>query len=328
MSMSAPLKDGVPRVYLAHASEDKEALARPLAERMTADGIDVWLDEWEISSGDSLRRKMEEGLGVCTHFLVLLTPRSLGKPWVEEEIDAGFVRAVEGRSKFIGVRIDVEVQQLSPFLQARRCPRIQLNNESEIASLIADIYGVSRKPERGSAPRYVKAVPEGLRAWSSSAVAVAEYLVRNSKHGTKFDPQTRNSKVAEATGLPNDDIRLGVLDLEDGGLIERSKSIGSDEFWPRIGLFVEFDRHFLDFDNELDAIGVANWLISKAVVAIKIEELAPHFPTWSVRRLNSALNYLEEANVVEAMHTLGEGPWTMRRLRVTDRTRRFVRDQG
>lgn len=56
----------MPRVYLAHASEDHHTLARPLAERFLAKGVDVWLDAWEIHSGDSLRQKMEAGLGDCT----------------------------------------------------------------------------------------------------------------------------------------------------------------------------------------------------------------------------------------------------------------------
>ena len=58
---------GVPHVYLAHASEDHE-LAKQLAERMMAERIEVWFDEWEIRPGDSLRRKMEQGSSDCTHF--------------------------------------------------------------------------------------------------------------------------------------------------------------------------------------------------------------------------------------------------------------------
>lgn len=84
-----------PLAYLAHASEDK-AVMRPIARRLLQEGVDVWYDEWEIRPGDSLRRRMDEGLGACTHFLVLLTETSLRKPWVAEEIDAGFVRKIEG----------------------------------------------------------------------------------------------------------------------------------------------------------------------------------------------------------------------------------------
>jgi hypothetical protein len=37
-------------------------VVRPLAERLRADGLKVWLDEWEIKPGDSIPAKIEEGL--------------------------------------------------------------------------------------------------------------------------------------------------------------------------------------------------------------------------------------------------------------------------
>ena len=43
-----------PLVYLAHGSEDKETIVRPLAQRLLEKGIDVWFDNWEIRAGDSL----------------------------------------------------------------------------------------------------------------------------------------------------------------------------------------------------------------------------------------------------------------------------------
>jgi TIR domain-containing protein len=327
-TMSTLPANNVPRVYLAHASEDHATLAKPLAERLIASGVDVWLDEWEIRAGDSLRRKMEEGLSTCTHFVVILTPNSLHKPWVETEIDAGFVRAVGGESRFIGLRAGISVTDLSPFLQTLRCPEIRLDQASEVEGLIADIHGVSRKPERGAAPRYVKTVPEGLKGWSPAAAAVAEHLVRASELGRKFDPQVTIASVAEATGLPEEDIRIGVLDLTDSGLVERSKGLGSDFFWPTISLFVEFDRHFLDFNSEQDAVTIANRLVSQKIEFIGIDDLAALFSDWTPRRLNSALNYLDDAKLIQPLKALDSGPWTMKCLRVTDQTRRFVRDHG
>jgi hypothetical protein len=58
-TMGPQATNDVPRVYLAHASEDHETLAKPLAESLMAKGIEVWFDEWEIRTGDSLRRRME-----------------------------------------------------------------------------------------------------------------------------------------------------------------------------------------------------------------------------------------------------------------------------
>src|SRR5229473_5491257 len=224
-----------PRLYFAHAFENRD-IAKPLADRMMADGIDVWFDQWEIRTGDSLRRKMENGLSGCTHFLVLLTPESIGKPWVETEIDAGFVRNVEGESRFMGIRSGVEIAKLSPFLRTLRCPEINLNDEKDVAGLIAEIHGVSVKPALGSAPKYVTSSPIGLQRWSRSAIAVAKFLVESSENGIGLlDPQTTPEEVALATGLSVDDVRMGALDLQDAGLIKETDEFNSDRFWPTVG---------------------------------------------------------------------------------------------
>ena len=108
-----------PNVYLAHASEDK-AMVRPIAEFLMSNGIEVWFDDWEIEPGDSLRAKMEEGLGAMTHFMVVLTPKSVTKPWVAREIDVGMVRLVGGESKMVPIIIGLDPKQLAPFLTDRR----------------------------------------------------------------------------------------------------------------------------------------------------------------------------------------------------------------
>lgn len=317
-----------PRVYLAHASEDHDTLARPLAERLLAKGVDVWLDAWEIRSGDSLRQKMESGLGDCTHFVVLLTPQSLGKDWVEREIDVGFVRLVNGKSRFLGLRIGTAVSDLSPFLQTVRCPAVNFNDEAEIESLVADIFGATTKPALGEKPRYVANKPAGLSGWSDAAAAVAAYLVRGSETGRTLDPQANPTQIAEATGLPVREVKLGLLDLADAGLVERTDEIGSDRIWAKESLFVEFDRYFMDFDNRDDAIAVANLLVSEDVEEIAISDLAARFSDWTPRRLNSALSYLEGMKAVKAYRYMDCGPWVMSELEVTERTMRFVRDHG
>ena len=40
-------------VFLSHSTKDK-AVVRPIAERLRADGLRVWFDEWEIRLGDPL----------------------------------------------------------------------------------------------------------------------------------------------------------------------------------------------------------------------------------------------------------------------------------
>lgn len=47
--------------FISHASEDKESLARPLAEKLRDLGFSIWYDEFQLKVGDSLRRSIDKG---------------------------------------------------------------------------------------------------------------------------------------------------------------------------------------------------------------------------------------------------------------------------
>ena len=42
-------------LFICHASEDKEVVARPLAEYLREKGYRVWYDEFSLKIGDSLK---------------------------------------------------------------------------------------------------------------------------------------------------------------------------------------------------------------------------------------------------------------------------------
>ena len=110
----------VPHVFLSYTSDDIE-LARRIAEALQGNGIETWWDKWCISTGDSLRQKIDEGLSGCTHFLVLLTPQSIGKPWVNQEMDAGLVGKLNDQCRFLPVRYNLPASALPLF--CRGCMR-------------------------------------------------------------------------------------------------------------------------------------------------------------------------------------------------------------
>lgn len=43
-------------VFLSHSAKDN-AVVRPLAERLRADGAKVWFDEWVLKPGDSNKER-------------------------------------------------------------------------------------------------------------------------------------------------------------------------------------------------------------------------------------------------------------------------------
>jgi len=96
-----------PKVFISHASEDKDRFVLDFASRLRAHGIDAWLDRWEMLPGDSLVDKLfEEGLHSATAVVVVLSTNSVDKPWVREELNAAFVKHVDSGTKLIPVVLD------------------------------------------------------------------------------------------------------------------------------------------------------------------------------------------------------------------------------
>ena len=74
-------------IFLSHASEDKDKFIRPLVKEFSNFSIRFWLDEFEIGWGDSIVRKINEGLARSKYVLVLLTDNFLNKNWTKTELE-------------------------------------------------------------------------------------------------------------------------------------------------------------------------------------------------------------------------------------------------
>jgi TIR domain len=107
-------------VFISHASEDKDEVARPLAEELTRRGFRVWYDECSLRVGDSLREKIDEGLRTCTFGLVVISPSFMAKPWPNREVNGLVVLETgDGRKRILPVwhlTSAEEVAQWSPTI--------------------------------------------------------------------------------------------------------------------------------------------------------------------------------------------------------------------
>ena len=74
-------------VFMSHASEDKESVARPLTEALEERDLRVWFDNQEIRIGDSIRQKIEEGLAQSRYGVVILSKPFISKFWTNFELD-------------------------------------------------------------------------------------------------------------------------------------------------------------------------------------------------------------------------------------------------
>jgi hypothetical protein len=72
----------------------------------------VWFDEWTLKLGDSLRRKIDEGLRASAYGVVVLSPSFFAKNWPQAELDALFAIEMTGRKVILPVRHGLTHQQL------------------------------------------------------------------------------------------------------------------------------------------------------------------------------------------------------------------------
>jgi hypothetical protein len=75
-------------VFICHASEDKDEFVRELANELIKNGIGVWYDEYSLKLGDSLRRKIDEGLINAKYGIIVLSRAFMSKEWPQKELDA------------------------------------------------------------------------------------------------------------------------------------------------------------------------------------------------------------------------------------------------
>jgi len=93
-------------VFLSHSAKDKE-IVRPIAERLRADGLRVWFDEWEIRPGDSIPAKFEEGLEQARVLVLCMSENAFGSDWAR--LEAGTYRFRDPLNKarrFVPLRLD------------------------------------------------------------------------------------------------------------------------------------------------------------------------------------------------------------------------------
>lgn len=143
------VSDGQWDVFICHAGEDKDELARPLAEELRERGLSVWYDEFELRVGDSLRGRIDEGLANSQHGIVILSPAFFGKSWPESELDGLVAQEEPGRHRILPVWHRVgkdEVMAESPTLAGRFAAR----TNQPISNLADELLLAIGSPPKGN----------------------------------------------------------------------------------------------------------------------------------------------------------------------------------
>lgn len=99
-------------VFICHAYEDKDAVARPLASALQAAGVRVWFDELILTPGDSLYLSISAGLKKCDYGVVVISPSFFEKEWPLRELAALLSKESLTNKVIIPVWHNVEVEDV------------------------------------------------------------------------------------------------------------------------------------------------------------------------------------------------------------------------
>lgn len=129
-------------VFISHASEDKDTVARPLRDALTRHGVTVWLDEAQLRIGHSLRRKIDDGIRSSRFGVVVLSGAFLRKGWTNHELDGLVTRTVAGEQSLLPIWHDLtadEVRAYSPSLADKVAMSTSQFSIEDIAEQIAEV---------------------------------------------------------------------------------------------------------------------------------------------------------------------------------------------
>ena len=127
--------------FLSHASEDKEAVVRPLASALSARGHTVWYDEFQLTVGDHLTAELDRGLAKCRFGAVILSSHFFEKEWPRMEL-AGLLalETSDGRKRILPIRHGLSQQELvarSPLLGGRVSVSTDVGIPAVVDALVA-----------------------------------------------------------------------------------------------------------------------------------------------------------------------------------------------
>jgi hypothetical protein len=315
-----------PIAFLSHSSADAE-LAERLARDLLQQGVDVWYSQWEIKAGDSLRRKIDEGIDQANFFLVLLTPNSLKSEWVQTELDAGMVKRIEGACRLIPILWGIERGDVPVTLRALLWVSLE-DYDDGLRKLLEACHDVSTKPPLGGVPAWARQRPlEGLPL-SAHAQRMAAWINQHSEDGTRYQHFERD-EIFKDLELTPDEAGMAASELEDCGWVELDVDTGSgpagfSSLQPLPELFFRTDPVLQGWDPEADAVALAAAMINVARSdCVNLDEVDKHL-AWGPRRLNPAADYLAAHGYVNPSRSVGSAPYTYANALLSHRTRRLA----
>jgi len=249
-----------PKVFISHASEDKDRFVTEFAIRLRSKGVDAWLDKWEMLPGDSLVDKIfEEGLKEASAVIVILSSYSIEKPWVREELNASIVNKINKGTKLIPVVLDE--CKVPESLKSTLWESISDLNayDDSFNRILSSIFGTTDKPPLGNTPAHTSSKYHEIGGLTKADNLVLKESCESAIQNNDFlvEPEAVFGD-GSSLGFSRSEIKDCIEILEGHYYLDVSRYLGSrakDSYscFYRItsGGFEEYARAYIDGYNEI-----------------------------------------------------------------------------
>lgn len=129
-------------VFISHASEDKDSFVKPFVDELKKLDVVVWYDNDTIKWGDSIRKKIDEGLQKSRFGIVVVSNDFIRKYWTNHELDGLFNLEESGVSRILPIWHNIskaDVVKFSPSLAAKMALSTAVMTPEEIALKVQEI---------------------------------------------------------------------------------------------------------------------------------------------------------------------------------------------
>ncbi|MGH3980018.1 MAG: TIR domain-containing protein [Pseudonocardiaceae bacterium] len=128
------------KVFLSYRSTDR-AVVEEFAERLRQDGFDAWYDGWEITPGDDIVAKMDQGVDRCGAGLIFVSRAWFEGSWTQDEYTSLAFRRVEDDIRLVPVMVE-DVGDLLPA----RLRKLARRSVEDYEAIRDTLLGIDRKP--------------------------------------------------------------------------------------------------------------------------------------------------------------------------------------
>lgn len=159
------------KVFLSHSHKDHTLVARLAADLQRA-GLQVWYAEWEMKPGDSLVRKIAQGVATSGVLIVVLSPASVRSSWVEKEISLGLIdELARASTRVIPILVeDCEFPASFRALGDKIYADFRSDYESALRRLLA---GIGVRPSRRGLKAFHEHVKRHIKVKQPGAITIA-----------------------------------------------------------------------------------------------------------------------------------------------------------